>query len=103
MRGKKTLETVYAITSLTTERAGSGELLALSRAHWGIENCVHCVRDVSSREDQARAHAGNAAQVLAAFRNTAITVIRQLGYKLVGGLRRVPSGGGSGRHGVRTE
>ena len=82
MRGKKTIETVYAITSLTAERAGPEELLALSRAHWGIENCLHYVRDVSCREDQARSHTGHAPEVLAACRNTALTLIRRLGYPL---------------------
>lgn len=86
MRGKKTIETVYAITSLTAERAGPEELLALSRAHWGIENCLHYVRDVSCREDQARCHAGHAPEVLAAIRNTALTLIRRLGYKVVDGF-----------------
>ena len=86
IRGKKTSETVYAITSLNPERAGPGELLALSRAHWGIENRLHYVRDVTCGEDQARTHAGNAPQVLAAFRNAALTLIRRLGYKVVEGF-----------------
>lgn len=84
--GKKTVETVYAITSLSPERAGPSALLALSRAHWEIENCLHHVRDMTCREDQARANAGNAPQVLAAFRNTALTLIRRLGYKVVEGF-----------------
>jgi predicted transposase YbfD/YdcC len=86
VRGKKTIETVYAITSHSAEQAGPAELLALSRAHWGIENKLHYVRDVTCREDQARAHAGHAPQVLAAFRNTALTIIRRLGYKAVEGF-----------------
>jgi predicted transposase YbfD/YdcC len=85
-RGKKTIETVYAITSLDAARAGPEQLLALSRAHWGIENCLHYVRDVSCREDQARAHAGHAPEALAACRNTALTVIRRLGFKVVEGF-----------------
>lgn len=62
VRGKKTIETVYTITSLSAQRAGPDQLLALSRAHWGIENCLHYVRDVTCREDHARAHAGHAPQ-----------------------------------------
>jgi hypothetical protein len=58
----------------------------LSRAHRGIENRLHYVRDVSCREDQARANAGNAPQVLAAFRNTAITLLRRMGMKIVEGF-----------------
>ena len=86
VRGQKTIETVYAITRLTAERASPGQLLALSRAHWGIENCLHYVRDMTCREDQARANAGHAPQVLAAFRNTALTLIRRLGYKVAEGF-----------------
>jgi hypothetical protein len=49
MRGKKTIETVYAITSLTAERAGAEQLLALSRAHWGIESVPQWHTERSSR------------------------------------------------------
>ena len=86
VRGKKTIETVHAITSLTAEQADPAQLLARCRAHWGIENCLHYVRDVTCREDQARAHTGHTPQVLAAFRNTALTLIRRLGYKVVEGF-----------------
>ena len=86
IRGKKTIETVYAISSLTADRASPEQLLTLSREHWGIENSLHYVRDVTYREDQARTHAGHAPQVLAACRNTALTLIRRLGHKVVEGF-----------------
>ncbi|MBA3280499.1 MAG: ISAs1 family transposase [Geodermatophilaceae bacterium] len=86
VRGKASSETVYAITSLTADQAGAARLLALSREHWGIENKLHHVRDVTCREDQARTNAGNAPQVLAALRNTALTVVRRLGFKPVEGF-----------------
>jgi predicted transposase YbfD/YdcC len=79
-------DTVYAVTSLPPKRGGPSQLLALSRAHWEIENCMHHVRDVNRREDRARASAGNAPQVLAAFRSTMLTRIRRLGYKIVEGF-----------------
>jgi hypothetical protein len=56
------------------------------RGHWGIENSLHYVRDVTCREDQARAHAGNAPHALTAFRNTTLTLIRRLGLKFVEGF-----------------
>lgn len=86
VRGKASSETVYAITSLTADQAGPARLLALSREHWGIENMLHHVRDVTCREDQARTNAGSAPQVLAALRNTALTVVRRLGFKPVEGF-----------------
>jgi hypothetical protein len=77
---------VCAITSLKPEHASPAQLLALSRAHWAIENRLHYVRDVSCREDQVRTHVGNAPQVLAACRNTALTLLRRLGLKIVEGI-----------------
>jgi Transposase DDE domain len=46
------------------------------RWHWGIENAVHWVRDVTFDEDRHTAHTGNGAQVLATLRNTAINLHR---------------------------
>jgi len=83
---KESTETVYAITSLTAEEAGAERLLGLSRDHWGIENTLHYVRDVTCREDQARTNAGHAPQVMAALRNTALTLVRRRGFKPVEGF-----------------
>ena len=86
MRGKAGSGTVYAITSLSADEAGPECLLALSRGHWGIENKLHYVRDVTWREDQTRTNAGAAPEVLAALRNTALTVLRRLGFRPVEGF-----------------
>lgn len=81
VRGKTSVETVYGITSLAAEKAGAAALLALSREHWGIENKLHYVRDVTCREDQTRTNTGHAPQVLAALRNATLTLLRRLGIK----------------------
>jgi len=47
---------------------------------------LHYVRDVSCREDQSRTNAGHAPQVLAAVRNTALALLRRLGFKPVEGF-----------------
>lgn len=86
IRGETTIETVYAITSLRADKADTAGLLDLSRQHWGIENRLHYVRDVTWREDQARTNAGHAPQALAALRNTALTILRRLGFKPVEGI-----------------
>ena len=86
IRGKESTETVYAITSLAADKADPARLLGLSREHWGIENRLHYVRDVTYREDQARTNAGHAPEALAALRNTALTMLRRLGFKPVEGL-----------------
>lgn len=85
--GKESREVVHAITSLSRRRAGPEALLRLSRGHWGIENRLHCVRDVTLREDACRVRTGSAPQVLAAVRNTALTLLRRLGFtNIVEGL-----------------
>jgi predicted transposase YbfD/YdcC len=86
VRGQQSVETVYAITSLTAEQADAARLLALSRDHWSIENRLHYVRDVTCREDQCRTRARAAPQVLAALRNTVLTIIRRSGRKPVEGF-----------------
>jgi predicted transposase YbfD/YdcC len=74
---KISAETVYLITSLPAAEADPSRLLALSRAHWGIENRLHYVRDVSMDEDRCRVRAG--ARALAGVRNAALALIRSLG------------------------
>ena len=83
-RGQESTETVYAIT---TDQADAACLLALSRSHWGIENRLHHVRDVTCREDQCRTRTRAAPQVLAALRNTVLTIIRRSGRKPVEGFK----------------
>jgi predicted transposase YbfD/YdcC len=83
LNGQKSVETVYAITSLSRQRADARQLLEVSLAHWGIENRLFCVRDVTFHEDQCRVRHGSGPQVLAAARNTSLTLIRTLDYHCV--------------------
>jgi len=76
---KRECEVVYAVTSLTRAEADAERLLKLSRDHWGIENRLHCVRDVTFDEDRCRVRTGSGPQVFAAIRNAIITVLRRLG------------------------
>ncbi len=80
IKGRTSEETVYAISSLGCHEASPDRLLSLSRGHWEIENRLHCVRDVTFNEDRCRVRSGSLPQVLAALRNTAITLLRRLGY-----------------------
>lgn len=75
--GKTTEEVVYGITSLDRAAADAERLLALSRAHWGIENGLHHTRDETFREDRCRVRRGEAPQVLASLRNVAVYLLRQ--------------------------
>lgn len=73
--GRTTVEVVYGITSLTRAQADAGRLLGLVRQHWGIENRLHYVRDVTLGEDACRVRSGGGPQVLAAVRNVAVYLL----------------------------
>jgi len=74
-----TSEVVYLITTLAPSKASPERLLDLNRGHWSIENRSQYVRDVTFGEDRSRLRTGNAPQIMAAFRNLAITLIHRFG------------------------
>lgn len=75
-QGQETIETAYAITSLSRHQADAAQLLRWWRNHWHIENRLHWIRDAVFGEDGDRVRHPGAGQVLAAFRNVAINVLR---------------------------
>jgi hypothetical protein len=72
-------EVSYAVTSLPPQQADAARLLALLRDHWGVENRLHYVRDVTFDEDRSAVRTRAAPQVCAACRNLAIALLRRLG------------------------
>ncbi|WP_285509996.1 ISAs1 family transposase [Actinokineospora sp. NBRC 105648] len=74
-----TKEVVHGVTSLDAGRATAGQVAALIRNHWGIENRGHWVRDVVYREDDQHAYAGTGAHVMATLRNLALGLLRLAG------------------------
>jgi hypothetical protein len=75
IKGETTVEVVHGITSLKPGEANAQRLLELTRGHWGIENRLHYVRDVTLGEDGCRVRKGSAPQVLAAVRNAVIHLL----------------------------
>lgn len=73
---RRSVEIVHAICSLPFEHARPATIADWLRQHWGIENRVHWVRDVTFDEDRHHARTGSSAQVLATLRNTAINLHR---------------------------
>ena len=88
-KGKKQVEVSYVISSLPAAEAGARRLLALSRGHWGIENRVHWVRDVTFDEDRSQIRLGAAPEVMAALRNLVISLVRRAGHSIKTGGRLV--------------
>ena len=70
---------VYAICSLPFEQALPAHIAAWPRGHWGIENSLHHVRDVTFDEDRSSVRTGTAPQAMATLRNTTINLHRLAG------------------------
>ncbi len=77
--GEIRAEIVYGVTSLSPPHADARRLLDLTRRHWRIENHSHWVRDVTFDEDRSQVRCGSTPEVMAAFRNTAIGLLRVSG------------------------
>lgn len=85
---RMTLESVYAVTSLSSHEAPAKALLELNRGHWSIENTLHYVRDVTLHEDASQVRSGNAPQVMATLRNTVISLLHQNGIRTIAATLR---------------
>ena len=77
--GTTTYAERYAVTSLRPAQATAAQRLQVWRGHWGIENRLHWVRDVTLGEDRCQVRTGHGPQVLAAVRNTVIGILRRAG------------------------
>jgi predicted transposase YbfD/YdcC len=87
-KGEITIEIVYLISILPPGPDAPLHLLELSLGHWGIENSLHSVRDVTFAEDRSRIRTGHAPQLLAACRNLALTLIHRSGSSHIAASRR---------------
>lgn len=70
----RTAEARYYFLSRAVPAATLG---AAVRSHWGIENQVHWVLDMSLHEDQSRVRDGYAAENLSVLRQLALNLLRQ--------------------------
>jgi len=78
---KTTIETRYFISSLP---ANIAKLSKAIRSHWGIENSLHWVLDVTFNEDQSRIRKGNAPQNIAMVRHVALNLLKQAQKRMKG-------------------
>jgi predicted transposase YbfD/YdcC len=76
------------ITSMTPQRGGPAAIAVHVRGHWGIENKLHYVRDVTYGEDASRVRTRHAPRNMAGMRNLAIGALRANGCtNIAAGLR----------------
>lgn len=74
MGDKTSVECRYYISSGAIK---AQEMVQLIRAHWGIENSLHWVLDVSWGEDASQVRDRNAARNLALIRKITLNLARQ--------------------------
>jgi predicted transposase YbfD/YdcC len=90
VKGKKNTSAAhYYLTSL---RCGAKKLAGYIRGHWGIENGLHWVLDVSFGEDDNRTRAGHAGVNLAMLRRVAVSLLKSAGTKGSIKARRMKAG-----------
>ena len=78
--GKRSVEVVYLICSKSMIQAPPATVAGWVRGHWGIEDRLHYVRDWTFDEDRCRVRTGSGAEVMAALRNFAISLLRLAGW-----------------------
>lgn len=73
MKGTTEQQTCYYISSLN----GNAEKIArAAREHWGIENNMHYILDVSKGEDKTRISVDNAPEILSLMNKWALNIIK---------------------------
>ncbi len=91
-KGEWREEVRYGITSLPATLAIPQRLLKLKRGHWTIENRLHYVKDVTMGEDRSTVHTDNGPKIMAALRNTAVSLLRRAGFSTIAARMRYNCG-----------
>lgn len=74
IRGKRQREVRYFISSIPHR---AGKVLSAVRQHWGIENRLHYVLDVSLQEDACRIRKDHGAENMAVLRHISLNLLQQ--------------------------
>ncbi len=82
----------YGVTSLPATVAVPPRLLQIKRGHWTVENRLHYVKDVTMGEDRSTVHTDNGPKIMAALRNTAVSLLRRAGFSTIAERLRYNSG-----------
>lgn len=85
-KGKPYQQTAYYISSLNVQAPVFAQGI---RGHWGIENCLHWVKDVVLGEDNSRIRSSQASANLSIVRSISINLLRQHGYSSVTTAQRL--------------
>ena len=75
LKNKTTKESRYYISSL--ESSKPEDVLKAVRQHWGVENSLHWILDMSFNEDYSRIRKDNAPHVMAIIRHLALNLLQR--------------------------
>ena len=78
VKGETTRHVRHVITILGPQTPPA-KLFRLLRGHWGIENGLHYVREVTMGEDASQVRKDSAPQVMAGLRNLVLRILRLSG------------------------
>lgn len=73
IKGKVSTEKRYYISSL---KMSAEQIAQAIRQHWGVENQLHWVLDMSFNDDQSRIRKGNAPRNIAIIKKTALNLLQ---------------------------
>ncbi|MFG2632044.1 ISAs1 family transposase [Streptomyces sp. NPDC048473] len=74
--GKRSRETVYVITDLTSRQASPEHIAKIARSQWTIENRLHFVCDTTFAEDASKVRTGHGPDNMATLHSFAINQLR---------------------------
>ena len=72
--GEISVERRYYLSSLSVDVTRFADAV---RSHWGIENSVHWVLDLTFREDESRPRRGHAAENVSTLRRLALNLLKR--------------------------
>jgi predicted transposase YbfD/YdcC len=87
--GKRSRETVYVITDLSSGQADPQRIGEIVQCEWGIENKIHYVRDVTFGEDASRIRTDHGPQNMATLRSVAMNFLRRMGGSIADARRQL--------------
>ncbi|WP_051942396.1 DDE transposase family protein [Streptacidiphilus rugosus] len=88
--GKRTRQTLYALTDLPHQQASPQRIGELARSQRTTENRLHVVRDTAFGEDASKIRTGHGPENMATLRNLAIHTLRDHGHAgIAAGLHHI--------------